>query len=75
VTQEAHDRAERRIRSLEDYMDLRRNTSGARPTVTLIEFGLDLPEFVTSHPTMASLREQAVDLIVLVNVSESYLPL
>ncbi|KAF8174884.1 terpenoid synthase [Pholiota molesta] len=72
VTQEAYDRAERRIRSLEDYMDLRRNTSGARPTVTLIEFGLDLPESVTSHPTMASLREQAVDLIVLVNDMHSY---
>ncbi|KAF9481630.1 terpenoid synthase [Pholiota conissans] len=72
VTQEAHDREEHRIRSLDDYMDLRRNTSGARPTTTLIEFGLDLPEYVTSHPTIVSLTEKAVDLIVLVNDMHSY---
>lgn len=50
-------------------MDLRRETSGARPTVALTEFGLDLPESVTSHPTIVSLTQSSVDLIVLTNVS------
>jgi len=69
VTQEAHDRADRKIRCIEDYMILRRDTCGARPTLALIEFGLDLPEEVTSHPVMVSLLNCAVDLIICVNVS------
>ncbi|KAF9555722.1 terpenoid synthase [Agrocybe pediades] len=72
VTQEAHDRAEKKVRSIEEYMELRRDTCGARPTLALIEFGLDLPEEVTSHPVMVSLFDCAVDLIICVNDMHSY---
>lgn len=69
VTREAEDRANQTVHSIKDYLTLRRDTCGARPTLALIEFGLDLPEEVTSHPVLVSLREAAVDLIILVNVS------
>ncbi|KDR78286.1 hypothetical protein GALMADRAFT_266794 [Galerina marginata CBS 339.88] len=72
VTQEAEDRASERIRSVDDYLDLRRDTCGARPTLAFIEFGLELPAEVTSHPVIVSLTEAAVDLIILVNDMHSY---
>lgn len=69
VVTEAEDRAANHVRTLEEYFPLRRDTCGACPTLALIEFGLDLPEEVTSHPVVASLTQDAVDLIILVNVS------
>ncbi|KAF8900414.1 isoprenoid synthase domain-containing protein [Gymnopilus junonius] len=72
VTREAEDRANHTVRSVEDYLHLRRDTCGARPTLALIEFGLNLSEDVTSNPVVASLREAAVDLIILVNDMHSY---
>ncbi|KAF8970721.1 terpenoid synthase [Flammula alnicola] len=72
VVQEAHDRVHQWVRPLDDYMNLRRDTCGARPTLVLIEFGLDLPEVATSHPSIVSLTERAVDLIILVNDMHSY---
>jgi len=68
VTQEAEDRACNRIRKIDDYLRLRRDTCGARPTLALTEFGLDLPDEVLAHPILVSLTQAAVDLIILVNV-------
>jgi len=73
VVEEAEDRAHSRIRPIQDYLRLRRDTCGARPTLTLIEFGLDLPNEVTNHSTFVSLTQDAVDLIILVNVSPLFL--
>ncbi|KAF8154199.1 terpenoid synthase [Crassisporium funariophilum] len=73
VTQEADERAHKRIRTIDDYFTLRRDTCGARPTLALTEFGLDLSDEVISHPTLSSLTENAVDLIILVNDMHSYI--
>ncbi|KIM41852.1 hypothetical protein M413DRAFT_27416 [Hebeloma cylindrosporum] len=72
VVEEAEDRAQNRIRPVQDYLRLRRDTCGARPTLVLIEFGLNLPREVTDHSTLVSLTQDAVDLIILVNDMHSY---
>ena len=69
MVEEAEDRVHNRIRPVQDYLRLRRDTCGARPTLTLFEFGLNLPNEVTSHSILVSLTQDAVDLIILVNVS------
>jgi len=74
VTQEARDRKAGRIRNVDDYLTLRRDSCGAKPTLALIEFGLDLPEEVMQHPGVQALTRTAVDLIILVNVRVPSLP-
>ncbi|KXN86840.1 Delta(6)-protoilludene synthase [Leucoagaricus sp. SymC.cos] len=73
VIEEADDRANKRYRSFEDYMRIRKNTAGGAPTLALIEFGLDLPDEVFDHPIVTSLRDRAETLIVLVNDIYSFI--
>lgn len=68
VVMEADDRSKRRYRSFEDYLAIRRDSSGCLPSFALCEFGLDLPEEAFQHPLMSALREQATDLIAIGNV-------
>ena len=68
VVEEASDRDHNRIRKVDDYLRLRRATSGGRPTLDLLEFGLELPEDVTEHEVVKEMREIAVDMIIFVNV-------
>ncbi|KAJ3562898.1 hypothetical protein NP233_g9287 [Leucocoprinus birnbaumii] len=67
VVQEAEDRMNQRSRGFYDYLKIRRHTSGSYPTLALCEFGLDLPEEVYQHPLFVVLRDQAADLIALIN--------
>jgi hypothetical protein len=68
VIHEMEDHRSKRVRNVEDYLALRRNTSGVAPTLSIIEFGLDLPMDVLQYPTVASLTECAINLIAIVNV-------
>ena len=69
VTLEAHDRTNRVYRTFEEYLAIRRYSSGCPLSFALCEFGLDLPEEAYHHPIMEQLRYQATDLISLDNVS------
>jgi hypothetical protein len=68
VVKEAGDHGSKRVRDVEDYIDLRRDTSGVGATLAIIEFGLKLPTDVLQHPTVASLTADAIKLISLINV-------
>ncbi|KAF8968469.1 terpenoid synthase [Flammula alnicola] len=72
VAREADDRAKRRYRGFQDYLSIRRDSSGCLPSFALCEFGLDLPEEAFHHPRMAALREQGTDLIAIGNDIDSY---
>ncbi|PPQ69928.1 hypothetical protein CVT26_013253 [Gymnopilus dilepis] len=72
VVREADDRSKRRYRGFEDYLSIRRDSSGCFPSFALCEFGLDLPEEAFHHPRMAALREQGTDLIAIGNDIDSY---
>ena len=71
VVREADDRSKRRYRTFEDYLSIRRDSSGCLPSFALCEFGLYLPEEAFHHPMMSALREQATDLIAIGNVCHS----
>ena len=66
---EAEDRAADHQRTVNDYLTLRRDTCGAKPTVSFFALGLDIPNAVFDNPSMISLIENATDLIAIVNVS------
>jgi Delta6-protoilludene synthase len=66
---EADDRVAGHIRSVNDYLILRRDTCGAKPTFSFFGLGLNIPDAVFEHHIMISLIEDATDLIVLTNVS------
>jgi hypothetical protein len=68
MIQEADDRAEDRIRGVEEYLVLRRDTCGAKPSFSFFGLGLNLPAEVFEHPLMISLTERASDLVAMTNV-------
>ena len=69
VSQEADDRVYNRIRNVDDYFVLRRDTCGAKPSFSFFALGLNLPKAVFDHPLMESLIECAADLVAITNVS------
>lgn len=69
VVREADDRTKRVYRSFEEYLSIRRDSSGCLPSFGLCEFGLDIPEEAYHHPRMEQLRDQATYLIAIGNVS------
>ena len=66
---EAEDRVAGHQRTVNDYMNLRRDTCGAKPTFSFFGLGLNIPDAVFEHPLMISLVENATDLIAITNVS------
>ncbi|KAJ3041265.1 hypothetical protein HDV00_009658 [Rhizophlyctis rosea] len=55
--------------TLEEYIELRRNTSGVKPCWALVEYAnnIDLPSDVASHPVLKSLDAGACDLLAWAN--------
>ncbi|CDO74937.1 hypothetical protein BN946_scf184945.g9 [Trametes cinnabarina] len=74
VAQQANDRAQGDIPSLEEYIALRWDTSGCKPCFALIEYaaGIDLPEQVISHPTIRALEEATNSFVTWSNDIFSY---
>ena len=66
---EAEDRVAGHLRTVNDYMILRRDTCGAKPTFSFFGLGLNIPSVVFDNPLMISLIENATDLIAITNVS------
>jgi len=72
VIDEASDRIGGRIRSIKDYLELRRLTAGPYASFLSVELGLDIPDEVMTHPAMESLLALIADSIVLTNDLYSY---
>jgi hypothetical protein len=68
VVEQAMDRDHNIIRTVDSYLAVRRDTIGAKSTFVVLEFDLDLPNDVLEHPTMVSLTNTTIDLIILGNV-------
>ena len=69
VILEAEDRVTGHQRTVIDYLILRRDTCGAKPTFSFLGLGLKIPRAVFDNPFMISLIENAADLIAITNVS------
>ncbi|TFK38579.1 terpenoid synthase [Crucibulum laeve] len=72
VVREANDRSNFRQRSFDEYLAIRRDTSGVLPNFALVEFGLDIPDAVLEHPVLLSLRDSANDITSILNDLYSY---
>ena len=69
ICQEIDDRAHGRVRPIEDYLLLRRHSSGMVPCFHIMMLTSGLPGKVWNHPRLQSLTISAMDLIILSNVS------
>jgi len=69
---EAEDRVANHQRTVNDYLVLRRDTCGAKPTFSFFGLGLNIPNAVFDNPLMISLIENATDLIAITNDMHSY---
>ncbi|KAG1836888.1 isoprenoid synthase domain-containing protein [Suillus subalutaceus] len=72
VVVEALDREQGHRRSIDDYLKLRRLTIGAKPSFTICEMGMDLPDEIFYHPVIVELAECSTDLIIIGNDMVSY---
>ncbi|KAI9439678.1 terpenoid synthase [Lactarius indigo] len=72
VIDEASDRNAGRVRSITDYLELRRLTAAIRASFFPVELGLDIPDGIMSHPAIDSLLGLAADALILTNDLYSY---
>jgi len=72
VVVEADDRFNGHVRSVKEYLSLRKDTAACKPTLSVIEFGLDLPDEYLQHPVVAALMDSASELIGVTNDLNSY---
>ena len=71
VIDEASDRANGRVRGVEDYLKLTRLTVSGCPSLLAAEAGLDITDEAMAHPALQSILSFAAESPVLTNVSIS----
>jgi hypothetical protein len=69
VVQQAEDRTKHHIRTFDSYLEVRRDTIGAKPSFAILELDMDLPDEVFNHPTLENLRMWVIDMLCIGNVS------
>ena len=66
MIKEAEDRENKRVRTVDDYLQLRRETFAS---ISFLSFGLELPEEVLLHPVMQNVILVSMDILCIINVS------
>ncbi|KJA22846.1 hypothetical protein HYPSUDRAFT_138654, partial [Hypholoma sublateritium FD-334 SS-4] len=72
IVQQAFDRSKNRIRDIDSYFAIRRDTVGTRPALTVCGLYMNIPDSVISHPVIAKLTELCTDMIIMDNDMVSY---
>lgn len=72
VVQQAKDRDSSLIRDVESYFLVRRDTIGAKPSFTVCELHMNLPDEVIAHPIIAKLSSLCIDALIIGNDLCSY---
>ncbi|KAF9067337.1 terpenoid synthase [Rhodocollybia butyracea] len=72
VVQQAIDRTDNHIRDANSYFQVRRDTIGAKPAFTLLEFTMDIPDEVMEHPMIREFIIGCVDMLIIGNDISSY---
>ncbi|KIM35056.1 hypothetical protein M413DRAFT_32803 [Hebeloma cylindrosporum] len=72
IVTKAKDKVERRHRTFEEYLSIRRSTIGLLPCFIISESMLNIPDDVYNHSRMVALRELAMVLIIIANDLFSY---
>jgi len=69
MIKEAEDWENKRVRTVDDYLQLRRETFAVQASVSFMTFGLELPEEVLLHPVIQTLTVASMDILFIINVS------
>ncbi|VDB91864.1 unnamed protein product [Peniophora sp. CBMAI 1063] len=72
VVQEAEDRHQNVVRPVDEYLVVRRETSGVKVCFAIIELDLDLPQEVLDHPVIKEMEVLVADMVLLFNDIASY---
>ena len=72
VVEQADDRDNNVIRSIDSYFENRRQNIGARPSYVPMELDLNLPDHVFYHPVIEELSYYIADLVIVNNVTCSF---
>ncbi|KAG2155762.1 terpenoid synthase [Suillus clintonianus] len=72
VVVEARDREQDHRHSVDDYLKLRRRGIGVKPSFTILEMGMDLPDEVFYHPVIGDLADCVIELAIIDNDMISY---
>lgn len=69
MVQQAADRTHKHVRTIEEYLEVRRDTIGAKPSFAILETGLEnLTDEAVRHPIINELSILSIDMILLGNV-------
>lgn len=68
VVQQAEDRTHTHMRTIDSYLEVRRDTIGAKPSFAILELEMDLPDEVFNHPVLENLRTWVIDMLCIGNV-------
>ncbi|KAF8483510.1 terpenoid synthase [Russula ochroleuca] len=72
VVQQAADRTHEHVRSIQEYLEVRRDTIGAKPSFAILETGMNLPDEAVQHPVIQEMSILSIDMILLGNDIASY---
>lgn len=73
VVEQAADRDCNSVRSIDDYLHIRRHTVGVMPSLDVLQFEMDsdLPDSVVHHPRVLQLVDLATEMVIIENVCSS----
>lgn len=72
VVQQAADRDNDEHRTIDSYLENRRENIGSRPPYALLELGLNIPEEILELDVIKELEVYASDMIILDNVCATF---
>ncbi|KAJ6583837.1 terpenoid synthase [Mycena vulgaris] len=72
VVQQADDRNSHRIRDIESYFEVRRDTIGAKPSFAICEIHMKIPDEIMAHPAVAKMSILCIDALIVGNDLCSY---
>ena len=72
MVQQAADRTHKHIRSIQEYLEVRRDSIGAKPSFAILELDMNIPDEAVHHPVIEELSILSIDMILLGNVGCTY---
>ncbi|KAI0638649.1 terpenoid synthase [Trametes polyzona] len=72
VVSQADERGSAVVRSIEDFINIRRENNGGRPALLPYELHLNIPDEVYFHPQIIELRDCIADMVTTMNDITSY---
>jgi len=69
MVKEAEDWENKRVCTVNDYLQFHWETFAAQASISFLSFGLELPEEVLLHPIMQTVTLASMDILCIINIS------